>query len=121
MIKKLIIILVVALGVMSCLKHKAQPIVDISEKEEFPCGDTVYFSSKIVDEIIEAKCSGCHTNGGTQGGVSLDNHAEIFSAADKVLATIKHEYKPMPDNQPKLNDSLIDHFECWIKQGKLKN
>ena len=119
MIKKIILLFTLIIGMSSCLKHKAEPIV--SETADENCPDTIFFNVKIVDEIITESCSGCHTNGGNSGGYALDTHLEISDAAEEILATIKHEYKPMPQGGMKLNDSLIQNFECWIKQGKLNN
>jgi len=117
--KRIILLVTLIVGMSSCLKHKAEPI--ITENVDENCPDSIFFSVKIVDEIITKSCSGCHTNGGTAGGYALDTHSDISAAAEEVLATIKHEYKPMPQGSSKLNDSLIVNFECWISQGKQNN
>lgn len=123
--KYLITIISVALLILtSCLKEKASPIVEPVEPVEpieFPCGDTVYFEASIMGEIINSHCTGCHTSGGNLGGYSFDTYDEIVDASTEILATINHEYSPMPQGSPKLNDSLITLFDCWIQQGKLNN
>jgi hypothetical protein len=118
--KKVLIIgaLTILFSFTSCLKEKGIEVVDALD---FPCGDTVYFQTTIMGEIINAHCTGCHTGGGSLGGYSFDSYSEVVAASTQILSTIKHETSPMPQGGAKLNDSLITKFDCWIQQGKLNN
>jgi hypothetical protein len=110
-----------ALGVIfvSCLKDKTvEPIVDV-------CEDTVFYSTEIQGPIFNTNCavSGCHNSGTAAAGHVWETYTEVSLNATVILAAIKHDgtTAPMPLGGPKLNDSLIQKFDCWIKQGKLNN
>lgn len=88
------------------------------------CPDTISFSG-IVEPIIQANCStsGCHDAGTSASGYNLEGHGNISANANDILNVIRHEsgVTPMPYFQPKLNDSIIEQFDCWVVQGKLNN
>ncbi len=104
-------------SVSSCNKDKT-PIIVPGE-----CEDTVSFVGKI-QPMIELNCatSGCHDTG-SAGGYNLIGHGNISANANQILNVIRHEsgVSPMPKNLPKLNDTLIEQFNCWMVQGKLNN
>ncbi len=120
--KRAYIFIIPALILFSCLKEKAAKPVD---QVDFPCGDTVKFSTVIQPNIINMSCniSGCHDAATASASISLSTHAEVAAAADQVLNAIKHEsgFAAMPFGSPQLSDSLIEQFRCWIDQGKLNN
>ncbi|MCH2225115.1 MAG: hypothetical protein MK066_10135 [Crocinitomicaceae bacterium] len=100
-----------------CAKDKTQlPIPEL-------CPDTISFSIQIEPIIINS-CSitGCH-DAAASGGYNLLGHSAISGNASEILSTIRHDpgVVPMPYFQDKLNDSLIQQFDCWIAQGKLNN
>jgi len=125
--KKIIIITLIFIGLTSCVKHKAEPIIkDVPVGEVDPnCPDTIVFSAQIMNDIFVMNCNGCHILGGSgeSNGV-FTNHANISDEADKILKALKHESgvtaMPLGSSDP-LNDSLINAFDCWMKQGKLNN
>ena len=49
--KKIILITSVLLGLASCTKHKAEPILPISEVDP-NCPDTILFSTQIMNDIF---------------------------------------------------------------------
>lgn len=110
-----------ALGVIfvSCLKDKTdEPVVDV-------CQDTVYYATEIQGPIMNTSCavSECHNSGTAAAGFVWETHAQVSLNATAILSAIKHDgtTAPMPLGGPKLNDTLIQKFDCWIKQGKLNN
>lgn len=87
--------------------------------------DTVSFSSTIFAEIINPSCNttGCHDAGTNSGGYSFETYDQISSNATVIGQVINHDPSvvPMPLGQPKLADSLLQAFECWVEQGLLDN
>ena len=114
-------ILLTVFNISSCSKDKTETPVVV---EPPLCDSTLSFSAE-VEPIIIANCStsGCHDAGTAQSGYNLVGHSNIGTHADAILEAIKHENSgsPMPLGQPKLNDSLIQKFSCWIDLGKLDN
>ena len=89
------------------------------------CVETVSYSAKI-QPLIEMNCSttGCHDATGQQGGVNLVSYAGVRDNANNILSVIQLDEGNsglMPFGGPKLADSLIQHFNCWVNQGKLNN
>lgn len=120
MVKKIVLSAVITTAILvSCKKLKApEPVV-----VESNCSDTVSYNNFIAQEIINLSCntSGCHADGA--GGYNWDNHQIVADNADLIYEVISHApgAKAMPLGGPKLSDSLIAQFECWIEQGKLDN
>jgi len=119
--KKITIITLIFIGLTSCHKNKAEPIVEIDSN----CPDTILFSTQVMNDIFITSCNGCHSAGGSGSSWGVyTNHSNIANDADDILKTLKHESgvtaMPFGSLSP-LNDSLIKGFECWIKQGKLNN
>ena len=102
----------------SCNKDKT-PLPVAAE-----CPDTIFFGAT-VEPMIQQNCatSGCHNVFTAAGGYDLEGHANISANAIDILNVIKHEGTgtPMPYLLPKLNDTIIQQFKCWIDQGKLNN
>ncbi len=102
----------------SCNKDKT-PLPVASD-----CPDTIFFSA-VVEPMIQQNCStsGCHSASSAAGGYNLVGHGNVSANASIILDVIKHEgpVAPMPLGQPKLNDTIIQQFKCWIDQGKLNN
>jgi hypothetical protein len=110
----------------SCLKHKTvKPIEVVVDTSSFPCGDTVYFNAELMTEIFTPSCnvSGCHNSTNVAAGYDLTTYANISGNADIILQSIQQSggLSPMPKFSNKLNDSLINKFDCWIQQGKMNN
>lgn len=116
------LIVALVLCCTSCAKDK------VSFVEELPltaadCGDTVSYLQQ-VKPIIEQNCStsGCH-DASSSGGYEFLSYTNVSQYAEIMLKSMKHEQGPsnMPLGQPKLNDSLIQTFECWVMQGVQNN
>lgn len=77
--------------------------------------------SQSVWPIIQNSCTGCHSGGDPQGGLSLTNYSQISQIAANgfLLGAIKHEpgFVPMPFNGPQLDQCKIDTIEDWVDQG----
>lgn len=106
---RLIIVTVALLLFVRCTKDKAETVL--------VCPDTISFSTQIMP-MINDNCIGCHSG---QYSPDITNHAEIAANASKISKSIHGTTTLMPYNGDKLADSLIHHFDCWVKQGKLDN
>lgn len=106
---KLITVTVALLIFVGCTKDKAETAL--------VCTDTISFSTQIMP-LINDNCIGCHSG---QYSPDITNHAEIAANASKISKSIHGTTTLMPYNGDKLADSLIHHFDCWVKQGKLDN
>lgn len=112
------VLVVMVASVASCNKDKtALPVPD-------QCPDTISFAS-VVEPMIQANCStsGCHDAGTASQGYNLEGHGNISANANDILNVIRHEsgVVAMPYFQPKLSDTIIQQFDCWVVQGKLNN
>ena len=114
-------IFVIVATITSCEKDKTQLPEPVTPEQ---CPDTISFSG-IVEPIIQANCatSGCHNVFTAAAGYNLEGYGNISANANAILNVINHEPgpTPMPYNMPKLNDSIIGQFDCWVVQGKLNN
>lgn len=113
----LIAILTVVLT--SCKSDKVQPEIPLSND----CPTVISYSQEI-EPLIQTNCStsGCHNTAGP-GKPKLMDYFDISSNASNILSVIRHDGPgtPMPLGQPKLADSVIQQFSCWIDQGLLDN
>jgi hypothetical protein len=107
----------IALQITSCTKDKV-PLAPLSSE----CVDTISYSA-FVKPLMVANCStsGCHDSFGA-GGKTLETYSQISSFAEIILKSIRHDgVSPMPQNAPKMDDSIATQLNCWILQGKLEN
>lgn len=109
----------IVLILAACNKSDAEPFTPE------PCGtDTISYSQEIVPQIIDVSCNvaGCH-DATAKGGVELTSHTLVSSDTDPLYRTMSHEdgWKPMPPNQNRIADSLLQKFYCWIQLGRLDN
>lgn len=114
--KELLYVLSLSFFVVSCKSDKITPI-------DADCPELVSFSEKI-EPLINTNCatSGCHAAGFTSP--TLTTHAEIAANANQILVRIQKDptsNQLMPFGGPKLADSLIQQFKCWVNQGSLDN
>ena len=104
--------------ISSCDKDKTQPPVPVV------CPDPISFSATI-EPMIQANCStsGCHDAISAAQGYNLEGHVNISANAQAILDVINHEIgvTAMPYFQPKLSDTIIQQFDCWVFQGALDN
>lgn len=85
---------------------------------------TIISYANNLKPIIDVNCStsGCH-DVSASGGYDLSAYSGVSANADVILHVINQEpgYNPMPQGLPKLADSTIQQFSCWIEQGKQDN
>lgn len=91
-----------------CKKDKAPEVIN--------CDQDISFANQI-QPMMDTYCVSCHQS---QAPI-LTNHSDVSANATAILNSIKGNTQLMPLNGPKLNDSLIEQFNCWIQQGKLNN
>lgn len=118
-----IALLITIVTISSCNKDKTQlPVVVPVTPEQ--CADTISFAG-FVGPMIEANCStsGCHDAATASNGYNLEGHLNISTNAQAILNVINHEsgVVAMPYFQPKLSDTIIQQFFCWVDQGALDN
>ncbi len=119
LLKLTFVILICGMAVNGCTKDKTL----VNPQLELNCTPNISFSTTIAP-IIQQNCSttDCH-DAMAAGGYEFLSHTSISSNSERILRAIKHEANiiAMPYNLPKLSDSLIQKFECWVLQGKLDN
>jgi len=104
---------------LACTKAKTEinPFTDLT------CDGDAFFANEI-EPIIQQNCStsGCH-DATAIAGYEFSTYQSIANNADRIYKTLKHEANvvAMPYNLPKLQDSLINKFGCWMAQGKPNN
>lgn len=80
----------------------------------------ITFSEKVWT-IIQNNCTGCHSGGSPQGGISLTNYSDVavFAGDGTLSGVINHEpgYVPMPYNANQLSQCNIDIIDEWISAG----
>jgi len=78
-----------------------------------------------VQPIISNYCYGCHGNGLTNGGISLDSYAKLKAQVDNgnLIGVITHAggYPAMPEGGAKLSDCNINIIKDWINRGTQNN
>lgn len=89
------------------------------------CGiDTISYGAEVVPEIIDLSCNvaGCH-DVSAEGGLELTSHALVSANTHALYTSMSHGdgFEPMPVDQPRIADSLLQKFYCWIQQGRLNN
>ena len=115
---------IILLSLSSCLKHQSiEPIEEIVvDTTSFPCGDTVFFNTVIMGEILTPSCntSGCHNSSSAASGYDFTTYSNVNSNASIILDVIEHNtgVTPMPLGSSKLDDSLATKLDCWIQQGQ---
>lgn len=89
--------------------------------EAAECDTTEVTYSLKIEPILTAKCTGCHTGGDPQGGITLDNYADASSVAllGPMLDAVQHtgDATPMPYNSPQLPECEIELIRIWIENG----
>lgn len=118
----MLFIAALTVSIVACKKEKAN--------EQIDCPRTYTYASD-VQPILVANClfPGCHADA-SNSGFTMNTYDEFKWAVENkgVLAAIKHEGPiQMPRIDPaqpaalKLNDTLIQAIDCWVRQGMLDN
>lgn len=114
---KYLLIPILLFTVISCRKDKVEEVIPVEEE----CPEERSFSEDVLP-IISNNCSttGCHDANSTNGYTFI-NYQQIQEHADIMLNAISGPNPTMPQNSDNLADSIVQTFDCWIKQGKLDN
>ena len=119
-----ILIITVKLILVSCAKDKTPaPPVIVEIVLDSVCPDTVFYQTEIKT-LIDQNCatSGCHDAVTHTAGYDLTSYENVSANAQAILASMQPGAIPqqMPLGSP-LPDTVIQRFDCWVKQGKLEN
>lgn len=84
----------------------------------------VKYNVQVVNTLTY-NCLGCHSGASAQGGIMLDDYANVRAMAmsGRLLGAITHSagYRAMPDLAPKLSECRIAEIRTWIRNGMLNN
>jgi hypothetical protein len=85
------------------------------------CDLTNVTFAESVWPIIQNNCTGCHSGGNPQGGISLTNYSQVAVIAENglLINVVNHEpgFVAMPFNGNQLDQCSIDTLEDWVNQG----
>lgn len=108
---------------VSCTKdHAPAPpvITEIVLTDE--CPDTIFYS-ETIKPLIDQNCatSGCHDATSHQQGYDLTTYASVSANANIIIESMHGVTVPLMPLGNALDSASINHFECWVNQGKLNN
>lgn len=116
----LFLVSMVSIISFSCRKDKAPNSMILP----LDCKDTISYMTQI-EPIIQQNCatSGCHNVETSTAGYDFSTYASVSNNSEIILKAMKHDpqVEAMPFGSAKLDDALIQQFECWVNQGKLNN
>ena len=108
-----------------CYYDSQEAIYGLPQK--VPCDTTnITYSGKIA-KIINANCSGCHSNTTSPlgNGIVLDNFDDFQKQVNtgKLIGDINQSpgSNPMPKDGNKLTDCEIAQIQLWINKGTPNN
>ena len=107
-------------SIWACAANKADVPTDVNCEGVNVDSNTYTLA---VKPILDANCAtfACHSAAVAESNVNLEAYTPAVAAFQNkdALCTIQHgtECIPMPDNQPKLADSLIAIIQCWAENG----
>ena len=70
--------------------------------------------AEVYSQIIEPKCTGCHSSGGGAGGIELDKYELVFANRLQVREAVSERF--MPPRRP-LEDPQIELLVDWVDAG----
>jgi len=120
--------IITALFVVTC-KHEI-PLANKDGDNNPPdnsdtCGTIVFTYSGAVAPLMTARCTRCHNDTTTRGGINLSVYDSVKTVAlnGRLLGSIKSAtgYKPMPPGSTKLQGCQIRQIEKWVQAGAANN
>lgn len=116
--------LLLLMGNFESCKHQRDPYADVDGS-----GRTICFESEVLP-LFQSYCAsaGCHGNGSSAEGVSLDSYAHI-TAGDNIVPNRLYDSKVFdamtgggeeampPGGRPQLTEEQIRLIGTWIMQG----
>ncbi|MDB5260818.1 MAG: hypothetical protein JWQ14_99 [Adhaeribacter sp.] len=106
---------------LACTHNNEEELFD---KTDSTCQVTSATYLADVKPILQRQCYSCHGNGAKEGGIILDNPAEVKKQANQhLMAVINHEpgHPPMPQGGAKLPACDIAKIQKWVDAGALNN
>jgi hypothetical protein len=119
---------ITALLVVTC-KHEI-PITDKGGDNNPPvssdtCSAIVFTYSGAVAPLMTTRCTRCHNDTTTRGGINLSvyDSVKIVALNGRLLGSINSAtgYKPMPPGSTKLTGCQILQVEKWVQAGAANN
>lgn len=122
---------VILFGFQQCSsKDKSDVVPDDNNPVGTDCDATNVSFSGTVLPIINANCLSCHSGSSPNGGIRLENIANIRTQGaiaagsyGSLYGVISHSSgnNPMPKNLAKLSDCDIKKIKSWIDAGMPDN
>jgi len=114
-----VILALFAYSAASCSYDKKEIEEPLPEATQAVCDSTDASFSADVLPLLKQKCTPCHIDGGSSGGLNFDTYEGVESVQTKILSSIKHDgdAKEMPQGGSKLSNDDILKVECWINNG----
>lgn len=85
---------------------------------------TVSFSA-FVQPILQSQCVSCHSASNPSGSVDLSVYNAVKTSADngKLVSSIKQDgtASAMPQGAAKLDATVINKIDKWVKDGAVNN
>lgn len=119
------LIILSSLYFMSCAQNYEEDLIIDTGTEDST--EQVSYSSDITP-ILESRCTSCHNNISSNGGVNLASYATTIntvvpndSEQSILYGVVAHTFgSPMPQGD-KLPDNQIEVIKIWIDEGALDN
>lgn len=109
-----------ALSLTGCYYDKGELLDPVTS-----CDTALVTYSGVVNPILTANCTGCHSGPNAPNGVKLDSYSpvKIQAVNGMLLGTIMHSagFSAMPKGGNKLNDCSIAKIAKWVKAGAPNN
>jgi hypothetical protein len=121
--KKLFIIVFVAILAYSCYWENEETLYPITDKE---CDTTQITFTADIAPMLATYCYSCHSNLNAPSfgsNIKLEDYDDVSSFSATILSSIRHEqgFQPMPKGGTQLNECYILSFEAWTNNGKPVN
>ncbi len=118
-VRKFLFLVLILSTIASCTYDSADLL--------YPAGECNTADMSYINDVVpimSKNCYSCHSADQNQGGITIDDYANIKLSADNgsLLGSIKHVgYSAMPRGASKLNSCDISKVEAWINQGTKNN
>ena len=89
------------------------------------CSDSIFYQTEIEPQIVNLSCNvaGCHNTITLAGGLGYSTYIEVSANTHPMYMAMIQDTSTSGIHlvQPRLPDSLLQKFYCWIQQGRLNN
>jgi hypothetical protein len=120
--KKIYLILAVALVFVSCYRD--------NEQDLYPSTGTcdtngVTYTNTVAPLLQSGGCMSCHSGAAPSGNISLSGYQAVRQVAlnGKLYGAINHSpgFSPMPQGGNRMSSCNISKIKAWIDAGSLNN